>query len=281
MNDYACYSTKDMVNWTDHGIVLHVDDFGWALENRAWAPQCVERDGRFYMYTPLVKKPWTTCIGVSVADSPIGPFVPYGDTFLVTAGDGDIDPTVFIDDDGQAYLYWGNPRLYCVKLNEDMVSYDTSVGNNGIISFEMTTEAFGTRDEVKDDYPSDYEEGPWFYKRNGLYYLIYGAGGIPERLSYSTSKNPLGPWKYGGVIMDDQRGSFTNHPGIVDFMGRSYLFYHTGNLPGGGGFKRSICVEEFEYNEDGSIPKIPMTSEGPDAIDTLNRSEERRVGKEC
>ncbi|HXS15824.1 MAG TPA: carbohydrate-binding protein, partial [Polyangiaceae bacterium] len=106
-------------------------------------------------------------------------------------------------------------------------------------------------------------EGPWFYRRNDLYYLIYPTGELPERIAYSTSSAATGPWTYRGEIMSNTSGhAFTNHPGIIDFKGHSYFFYHTQELPGGGGYKRSSAIEEFAYNQDGTIPTIEKTSAG-------------------
>lgn len=224
MNDWKLYTTTDMVNWTDHGTVLKYTDFSWGKAN-AWAAQCIERNGRFYMYVPLTGQDNQGAIGVAVADSPYGPFIdPLGKP-LVKSGKGDIDPTVFIDDDGQAYLYWGNPNCYYVKLNEDMISY-----KGDIVSVPMTVESFGKR-EGNPERATLYEEGPWLYKRNGLYYLLFAAGPIPEHLGYATSNSPTGPWKYGGVLMPAEGRSFTNHPGIIDFKGNTYLFYHNGLYP--------------------------------------------------
>ena len=121
----------------------------------------------------------------------------------------------------------------------------------------MTEESFA---KGSHDTGTSYGEGPWFYKRNGLYYMVYAAFGVgkkDEHLAYSTSTTPTGPWKYGGVLMTEEGGVFTNHPGIADFKGHSYLFYHTGDLPGGSLFHRSVCVAEFSYNEDGTINTIP------------------------
>jgi len=263
MNDWRCYSTTDMANWTDHGCVLSYTDFSWS-SGKAWAGQCIERNGKFYFYVPLAKKNGGEAIGVAVADSPTGPFKDaLGKPLIDRGGWGEIDPTVFIDDDGQAYLYWGNPDLYYVKLNPDMISY-----SGGIVKVPLTTSGFGTRS--KNDRPTTYEEGPWFYKRNNLYYMVFAAGPIPEHIGYSTSTSPTGPWTYRGVIMPTQGSSFTNHPGVIDYKGNSYFFYHNGALPGGGGFHRSVCVEQFQYNPDGTIPKINMTKEGPAQIGTLN-----------
>ena len=265
MNDWRCFSSTDMVNWTDHGSPLSYKEFNWSRGD-AWAGQCIERNGKFYFYVPMNKKDGNMAVGVGVADSPIGPFKDALGHPLVETGQGDIDPTVYIDDDGQAYLYWGNPCLWYVKLNEDMISYDETVG---IIQVPLTEESFGKRDG-KPERATLYEEGPWFYKRKGLYYMIYAASGIPENIAYSTSTSPTGPWIYRGVIMPTQGGSFTNHPGLVDYKGNSYFFYHNGALPGGGGFTRSVCVEQFEYNVDGTFPTIEMTLEGVNPIGTSN-----------
>lgn len=278
MNDWKCYSTKDMVNWTDHGTVLSRDDFKWmdTKDPRAWAPQCVERNGKFYMYVPVHKKNGGMVIGVGVSDKATGPFVDAIGKPLVDEGDwNDIDPTVFIDDDGQAYLYFGNPHLRYVKLNEDMLSYDTTIGEEGVVSLDMNESGFGPKvmENGKLSRQCSYGEGPWFYKRGSLYYMVYaafGPTGGAEHLAYSTSKSATGPWEYQGVIMPSQGGCYTNHPGVVDFMGHSYLFYHDQRLKGGGSYHRSVSVEEFTYNENGTFPTLNMTEDGPAPIAKLD-----------
>jgi beta-xylosidase len=390
MKNWYLYTSTDMVNWTDHGVVASLKSFSWAPTNGAWAPQCIERNGKFFMYCPIHMHG----IGVLVSNSPYGPFVdPLGKP-LIFSGFGDIDPTVYIDSDGQAYLYWGNPNLYYVKLNNDMISYDQKVGivkvpltdksfklriinakqtfawaksinglasqtirndadnkyywyvsaidkytNNKVIGVAVGNDAIGpftdllgkplitqhcgegninptvVIDNTKQAYltwgNSDlwyvklnndmmsydanfgiqpisgakndwvvseirkainstgkryttYEEGPWFYKRNGLYYMVYSAGGVPEHIAYSTSTGPTGHWIYRDTIMSviKEGGAFTNHSGIINFKGHSYFFYHDGDLPGGGGFDRSICIEPFKYNSDGTIPRITPTKAG-------------------
>lgn len=262
MNDWRVYSTTDVVNWTDHGSPLHYRDFSWA-SGSAWAGQVVFRNNKFYFYVPITRTNGGSVIGVAVSDSPTGPFVDPLDRPLVTSDCGDIDPSVFIDDDGQAYLYWGNPNLCYVKLNNDMTSY-----RDGVVKVQMNTQSFGAR--ANSDRPTSYEEGPWFYKRDGRYYLVYPGGPLPEHIAYSTATSPTGPWTYQGVIMPAEGGSFTNHPGVVDYGGKSLFFYHNAALPGGGGFKRSVAVEEFTYGADGSIPQMRMTKEGARAVATLN-----------
>ncbi len=281
MRDWLCYSSTDMVNWTDHGRVASLHDFKWAgsgwgggFENGAWAVQCIERDGKWYLYCPLQGRG----IGVLVADNPFGPFTdPIGKPLI---GGDNIDPTVFIDDDGQAYMYWGNPNCCYVKLNKDMISFDTSIGDNGLVVLDMTIDEFGKRSKEDEKRATTYEEGPWLYKRQNLYYLFFAGGPIGEHLGYSTSKKPEGPWKYGGVVMDPQ-SAFTIHPGVVDFKGKTYLFYHNADLPGGGGFKRSVCVDEMEFKSDGSVKKVEPTKEGPGQSVHLNPYEQVQAETIC
>jgi|WetSurMetagenome_2_1015567.scaffolds.fasta_scaffold06513_2 arabinoxylan arabinofuranohydrolase len=408
MNDWRCYSSTDMVNWTDHGAIMSYKDIAWSRGD-AWAGQCIYRNGKFYFYFPVNQKNGGNAIGVAVSDSPTGPFKDaIGAPLLV--GYGYIDPAVFIDDDahlpdgqGQAYLYWGNPHLWYVKLNDNMISYDQKVG---IVQVPLTAQSFKLRvinaqntfawaksvdginahnirndkdqknywyvsaidkntnkkvigvavgdraigpfadtlgkplicencgegdinptvvyDDDKQPYlvwenselwyaklnsnmvsidpgfeirqiPTDkkdwfagkikgtvnstekrqttYEEGPWVYKRNNLYYLFYPAGGVPEHLAYSTSKSLTNPqWVYGDTVMGiiKKGGAFTNHPAVIDYKGKTFLFYHNGALPGGGGFKRSVCVDEMNFRADGSVQRVEPTEDTTSGVDNLN-----------
>ncbi|MBE5936971.1 MAG: carbohydrate-binding protein [Lachnospiraceae bacterium] len=285
MLNWHCFSTDDMVNWTAHGQIFSLDDLAWA-NDRAWAAQCVERNGKFYLYVPVKAEESGICIGVGVSDSPEGPFVDAIGGPLIDEGDwNDIDPTVYIDDDGQAYLYFGNPELRYVKLNEDMISVmpDDNVRFNEkkykgldepieVCTFankiDMTVESFGSG---KSDDSASYAEGPWFYKRNGLYYMVYPAFGASggENISYSTSESPTGPWVYGGKILEPNN-CYTIHPGVCDYKGKSYLFYHNNILDKSSSFHRSMSVEEFSYNEDGSIDPVDQTLEGVSAVANLD-----------
>ncbi len=271
MQEWRVYSTQDMVNWQDHGSPLALESFSWA-DDRAWASQTIERDGKFYWYICAHSKlSGGMAIGVAVADSPTGPFKDALGKPLFENGSWDhIDPTIMIDDDGQAWLMWGNPQVYYLKLNRDMISYEGELGK-----LPMTEEAFGgpmmkEREKGK-KYKDSYVEGPWLTKRNGTYQLLYAAGGVPEHISYSTAPSPLGPWKYAGEIMPlCDTNSFTNHCGVADYKGHSYFFYHTGKLPQGGGFGRSVAVEEFKYNADGSFPTIMPTDAGVKPVAVFN-----------
>jgi hypothetical protein len=274
MNEWRLYTSSDMVNWTDEGSPLSLKDFSWA-EKDAWAPQVVARNGKYYCYAPMTERGRGMSVGVAVSDRPAGPFHDALGRPLVHTGVGDIDPTVFIDADGQAYLYWGNPQLFYVKLNKDMISYDQTVG---IVKVPLTPESFGKR-TGEGRRNTLYTEGPWFYRRGGHYYMVNAAGGIPEFIAYSTSPSPTGPWTYRGVIMPNHlpQLAFTNHPGVIDYKGHSYFFYHNQALPGGGGFDRSICVEEFKYNPDGTFPTILPTRDGPAPVGHLNPYETTRA----
>jgi beta-xylosidase len=262
MHDWHVFSTNDMANWQDHGVVLSLDDFSWADLN-AWAGQAVERNGKFYFYVPMRLNGAQMGIGVGVSDSITGPYTDARGSPLVA--DGEIDPTVFIDDDDQAYLFWGNPNLWYAKLNDDMISFAEDPQQ-----IELTVQGFGPPEREDSDRPTAYEEGPWLYKRDGTYYMVYAANCCSEDIRYATAPSVTGPWTYGGIVMETEGGSFTNHPGVVDYEGNSYFFYHNGALPGGGGFTRSVAVEDFTYGSDGSIPQIRMTDAGPAQIRSLD-----------
>lgn len=246
MKDWLLYTSTDMVNWRDCGAVASLKDFEWARnkENGAWAEQVIERNGKWYMYCPL----HGNGIGVLAAESPYGPFKdPLGKPLVWQREHwDDIDPTVWIDDDGQAYMYWGNPNLYCVKLNEDMISYSGDI--------------------VKLPKIKDYQEGPWFYKRGDWYYLAFASTCCPEGIGYAMAKSAMGPWEYKGHVMDHTPKTRGNHPGIIDYKGRSYCFgldYDILRLYTNDHHeRRSVSVQEMEYNPDGSINELPYFKSG-------------------
>lgn len=250
LNEWKVYSSKDMENWTDCGVPLTVSEFSWARGD-AWAGQVIYRNGKFYWYICAEHIYGGKAIGIAVSDSPTGPFKDALGHALITNNMtsytgitwDDIDPTVWIDDDGQAYLYWGNTALMYVKLNDDMISY-----SGGIVN-------------VTDQFPS-YTEAPWMYKRNGLYYMVY-AMGWPEQIAYATSTSPTGPWTYRGVISDlTGTNCGTQHASVIEFKGQWYYISHNDALVGGSDYSRSVYIEKFTHNADGTIPLIPMTSTG-------------------
>lgn len=240
MRDWLLYTSTDMVNWRDHGAVASLRDFKWYKGNNgAWAQQVVSRNGKWYMYCPI----HGNGIGVLVADSPYGPYTdPLGKPLVWQSEHWyDIDPTVMIDDDGQAYMYWGNPKLYSVKLNDDMISYSGSI--------------------VEHPHITDYQEGPWIWKRADFYYLAFASTCCPEGIGYAMSTSPMGPWEYKGHIMDHTPQTRGNHPGIIEYHGKWYCFglnYDVFRLETSRhAERRSVSAAEMTYNADGTIQQLP------------------------
>lgn len=245
MKDWLLYTSTDMVNWQDHGAVASLSDFKWYDgKNGAWAEQVIERNGKWYMYCPIHGHG----IGVLVADSPYGPYKdPLGEPLVWQKEHwDDIDPTVWIDDDGQAYMYWGNPSTYYVKLNEDMISVSGDI--------------------VKLPKIKDYQEGPWLWSRRNAsgekkFYLAFASTCCPEGIGYAMSDSPTGPWEYKGHIMNHTISTRGNHPGIIDYKGRSYCFglnYDVYRMETSRhAEQRSVSAAEMHYNADGTIIELP------------------------
>ncbi len=268
MYDWLLWSTTDMVNWTEHGAVASLKEFAWrSRDNGAWAIQTVERNGKFYLYAPLHGHG----IGVLVADSPYGPFKdPLGKPLVwQTEHWDDIDPSVFVDDDGQAYMYWGNPHVYCIKLNEDMISTSGDIfvlnQKDGVM---RPVKEEGAKINLRAPWSEkatwkvkNYQEGPWFYKRNGKYYLAYATTCCPEALGYAMSDSPMGPWEWKNYIMRPTQRDRGNHPGICDYKGHSYVFGQNYDLMHLDTYihheRRTVSAQEITYDADGTIPEIP------------------------
>ncbi|SEM41615.1 Glycosyl hydrolases family 43 [bacterium A37T11] len=251
MNEWLVFSSADLTNWTEHPVPLKAKDFSWA-KGDAWASQVIERDGKFYWYVAVEHGSIPgKAIGVAVADTPIGPFKDARGSALITndmttqytqIGWDDIDPSVIIDTDGQAYLFWGNSKCYYVKLKKNMIEIDGPI-----------TPVKGL---------SPFTEAPWIHKHKDWYYLSYAVG-FPEKTAYSMSKSIHGPWNYGGILNELAGNSNTNHQAIVSFKGKDYFIYHNGAInPDGGSFRRSVCIDRLFYEKDGHIKRIQMTSEG-------------------
>jgi beta-xylosidase len=233
MVDWHVFSTEDMVHWTDHGVAFGLKDISWA-DTEAWAPDCIAHNGKYYFYFPAGGQ-----IGVAVSDSPTGPFKDALGKPLIRRNEAGIrymiDPCVFIDDDGQAYLYFGGAgQLGVVKLEEDMITRDGPI--------------------QRLDMPGFYE-GVWIHKRRGLYYASYPTrphGHQANVMVYSMAKSPLGPFEYKGEILDNH--SLNVHGSITEFKGQPYLFYH---VEGPSHWERRVCVAPLFYNADGTINPVP------------------------
>ncbi len=248
MNEWLCFSSSDMIHWTEHPVPLHVKDFEWA-KGDAWASQVIERNGNFYWYAAVEHRSIPgKAIGVAVSDNPEGPFKDARGSAIVTNDMtkaasimwDDIDPTVFIDNN-RAYLIWGNTKCYYAKLKENMTELDGDIKTI--------------------DLPN-YTEAPWIHKHDGWYYLSY-AYQFPEKTAYAMSRTIEGPWQFRGILNELSGNCNTNHQAIIDFKGKSYFIYHNGGIqPNGGSFRRSVCIDYLYYNNDGTIKRIIMTSEG-------------------
>lgn len=249
MYEWLCYSSADMIHWKEHPVPLKAKDFSWA-KGDAWASQVIERNGRFYWYVAVEhgSVPGKS-IGVAVSDKPTGPFKDARGSALITndmtkatgISWDDIDPSVIIDDDGQAWLFWGNTQCYFAKLKNNMTELDGPVMPVSLPGFT---------------------EAPWIHKRNDWYYLSY-ASGFPEKIVYAMSRKITGPWQFKGILNEIAGNSNTNHQSIIDFKGKSYFIYHNGAInPDGGSYRRSVCIDRLYYNADGTMRRVVMTSEG-------------------
>jgi beta-xylosidase len=253
MHEWLCFSSKDMVNWTEHPVPLKVSDFAWAKDD-AWASQVIARNGKFYWYAAVEHGTIPgKAIGVAVADNPTGPFKDARGSALITndmtkaasISWDDIDPTVIIDKKGQAYLFWGNTACYYAKLKPSMTELDGPIQTvSGLPRFT---------------------EAPWVHEHNGWYYLSF-ATEFPEKIAYAMSRSLDGPWEYKGLLNEIAGNSNTNHQSIIDFKGKSYFIYHNGGMDvKGSSYRRSVCIDYLYYNKDGTLKRIQMTTEGVQA----------------
>lgn len=254
MHEWLVFSSTDMVNWKEHPVPLRVSDFEWASDD-AWAAQVIEHKGRFYWYiTASHKTIHGKAIGVAVSDSPTGPFKDARGSAMITndmttdtkISWDDIDPTVFVDDDGQAYLFWGNTKCRWIKLKENMIEQDGPI-------------------HTIDTLPH-FTEAPWVHKRGDWYYLSY-AYQFPEKTAYAMSKSITGPWEFKGILNEVSGNCNTNHQAIIEYKDKWYFVYHNGSIPTqGASHRRSVCIDYLYYNPDGTMKRVVMTSEGVELI---------------
>lgn len=243
MNDWLCFSSEDMIRWKEHPVPLKAKDFAWA-KGDAYASQVAHRDGKFYWYAAVTHANFKGgAIGVAVASSPAGPFSDARGSALLTNDEATrtiIDPAVFIDDDGQAFLFWGKSKCCYARLKRSMTELD------------------GVTTEIS---VSGFVEGAHVHKRDGWYYLSYGFE-FPEKVAYAMSRSIHGPWEFKGILNELAGNCQTNRPCIIDFKGASYFIYHNGGLPEGGSHRRSVCIDYLYYNADGTMKRVVMTTEG-------------------
>ncbi len=238
------FSTDDLIHWTDHGVAFRSCDVPWAPEGAdLYAPDCIHRDGKYYLYFCMS----SSVEGVAVADRPWGPFT---DPKPIRPADGDsIDPAIFVDNDGQAYYFWGQFSLRGAKMNEDMTTLDMSSLSRCVI----------------DEKRHGFHEGASMRRRGDLYYLTYTdiTRGRATCIGYAVSRSPLGPFEYKGVIVDNigcDPQTWNNHGSIEEFKGRWYVFYHRSSQ--NSVQNRRLCIEPIGFDESGDIREVLPTTQG-------------------
>ena len=262
MDKYHVFSTDDMVNWVDHGQIVEAKDVPWdvPVTNASqgatfmWAPDCAYKDGKYYFYFPHPAGPtWndTWQIGIAVSDKPAEDFAVLDHPLIgIPEKGGHIDPCIFIDDDGQAYFYYGGGNsCYGAKLKDNMIELDGEL--------QRMTGLY------------DFHEATWVFKRNGIYYLTYADNNSgANQLRYAISDNPLGPWSHKGIYLRPTT-SDTSHGSVVEYKGQWWAFYHTADLSGTG-LLRSICVDPLYFNDDGTIKTVVQSKDmGTPYLDIL------------
>lgn len=242
MRRWNCFSSTDLVHWKDEGGIFDLakGDISWA-KDAAFAPDAMKRNGKYYFFFPADFQ-----IGVAVADHPQGPFHDALGKPLIAKeevkGVKSFDPCIFIDDDNTPYLYYGGGGgVAVVKLKDNLVEKDGQVRKLPL---------------------PHYSEGIWVHKYNGLYYFTYPTtikrdGKIKQLLVYSTSPTPYGPFKYGGMFLDND--SRNSHHSIIQVKNKWYLFYH---VQGPSAYERRVCVDYLHYKKDGGIKEVKMTKRG-------------------
>lgn len=248
MDGYHAFSTKDMVNWTDHGEVFNSSDVPWAWEKGGflWAPGAARANGKYYLYYPIKNKEGQWRVGVAVGKTPIGPFKDSGKPL---EGFSDIDPCVFIDDDGQAYIY--NNIALVAKLKPNMIELAETPK-----SLDYAPKDVMTNDTLK------FLEGPYMHKKDGVYYYSYtNWKNKTFQGYYGIGKSPYGPFEWKGAMGPRPQGA-QDHHSIIEFKGQWYYFYHISdpNMPK---YKESqgriMCYDKLYYNADGTIKMIKHT----------------------
>ena len=247
MADYHCFSSEDLVHWTDHGVILDQKDVPWGNPEgySMWAPDCVERGGKYYFYFPNAPREGRGfAVGVAVADRPDGPFTPQEKSIQGVFG---IDPCCLLASDGNAYLYWSGMGFSGAKLKENMTELDGTP-----VRLDTPLPAGGLK------------EGPFVFEREGKFYLTYPwVQDRTESLVYAMADSPLGPFEYKGKIMEKSLSEcWTNHHSFVEYQGQWYLFYHHNDYSPDFDKNRSVRIDKVRFNPDGTIEQVTPTYRG-------------------
>lgn len=264
MVDYHVFSLGDDGSFTDEGTILHLDDVPWASQY-AWAPDAAYKDGTYYFYFPAKDNQGVFRIGVATADQPTGPFTAEATPI---AGSFSIDPTVFTDDDGQSYMYFGGQwggQLECFNsgsYNASDCASDNGDGGSGdglprvaALGADMKSFSGGVQEVTLQGGAARFFEGTWVHKYDGKYYFSY-SDGPNHQLHYATGDDPMGPFEYQGVLLPNHNQGWTTHHSVVEFQGNWYLFYHDSACSNGETNKRCVKYASLTHNEDGTIDTV-------------------------
>lgn len=260
MEDYHVFSSENLTDWTDHGVIVTQNKVPWVRPDSysMWAPDCVERNGKYYFYFPSAPKDGRGFgVGVAIADRPEGPFICEPEPIKGING---IDPCVLQASDGNAYIFWGAGR--CAKLKPNMKELADDTPKEKVKWGNREFEMLGVN--CLKDLPNRQAEGPFAFEANGWYYLTYPyVRENTEVLGYAMSKNPMGPYEYKGLIMPEhENGCWTNHHSIVNYKGQWYLFYHQNAFSPRDDKRRSVQVDKLYFNADGTIKEVKKTMRG-------------------
>lgn len=246
---FETWSSADLTNWRNEGRILDFADVSWSTNRAAWAPSCIERNGIFYFYFSAGDG---AGIGVATSSHPAGSFQDALGRPLIADyhhGAQPIDAHAFLDDDGQAYLYYGGwSHAVVVKLNEDMISTD------------------GDFHEIT---PQNYVEGPFMLKRKGVYYLMWSEGGWGDSsyaAAYAKADSPLGPFTRVRRVLENNPtvGNGAGHHSVLNIPGTDdwYIVYHRRPITETNGNHRVTCIEHLYFDADGDILPVVLTSTG-------------------
>ena len=260
MEDYHVFSSENLTDWTDHGVIVTQNKVPWVRPNSysMWAPDCVEKNGKYYFYFPSAPQAGGGfAVGVAIADSPEGPFIPEPEPIKGING---IDPCVLQASDGNAYIFWGNGR--CAKLKPNMKELADDNPREKVKWGNREMEMVGVN--CLQGLPNRQAEGPFAFEANGWYYLTYPyVRENTEVLGYAMSKNPMGPYEYKGIIMPEhENGCWTNHHSIINYKGQWYLFYHQNAFSPRDDKRRSAQIDKLYFNPDGTIQEVKKTMRG-------------------
>ena len=284
MEDYHVFSSENLTDWTDHGMIISQTTVPWGNPGgySMWAPDCVQKNGKYYFYFPNAPKEGRGfAIGVATADRPEGPFTCEAEPIKGVTG---IDPCVLVDNDGKAYNYWSGVGIRGARLKDNMKEVEGPLQEMKMPRREGFPEMtpMMVAGQQMEGLPDGFKEGPHAFRRGDWYYLTFpwvrgdtsGGKNPTETLAYAMSKSPLGPWDFKGIIMAEHaNGCWTNHHSFAEYKGQWYLFYHHNDFSPNDDKRRSVCIDKVAFNADGTIQEVKPTMRGVGINQALEKIE--------